>query len=160
MQAAQEKLIQYKLEKLLSWGLANSILLLEWQYTMYWAPGLHCTSYEMMYVVFISNVIPDRDITLENILELLQLVFCMSYFYCTIFSLLEGFMVPVPNFLMRSLTAGFSHSYSWMGHHLSHFKSWHFIHPECCSFWDVAVGQGIWKAGSSEMGYSIVCFCF
>lgn len=108
----------------------------------------------MKYVVFISNVIPDRDITLGNILELLQLVFYMSYFYGTIFSLLGGFMVPVSNFLMRRLTAGFSHSYSWMGHHLSHFKSWHFIYPECYLFWDVAVGQGIWKAGSSVMGYT------
>ena len=66
----------------------------------------------MIYVVFLSNVIPGRDITLGNILELLQLVFYMScHFYGTIFSLLVGFMVPVPDFLMRRLTAGFSHSY-------------------------------------------------
>lgn len=153
MQAAQEKLRQSKLEKLLSWGLPNSLL--AWQYSMYWAPGLHCTSYGIIYVVFFSNVIPVRDITLGNILELLQLVFYMScHFYGTIFSLLEGFVVPVPDLLMRRLTAGFSHSCSWMGHHFSHCKSQHFIYPKCYPFWDVAVGQGIWKAGSSLMGYS------
>lgn len=66
----------------------------------------------MIHVVFLSNVIPVRDITLGNILELLQLVFHVScHSYGTIFSLLIGFMVPDPDFFMRMLTVGFSLSY-------------------------------------------------
>lgn len=45
-------------------------------------------------------MIPVGDITLGNLLELLQLVFYVScHFYGTVFSLLEGFMLAIPDFL-------------------------------------------------------------